>query len=178
MIQRTVIMTYLFRSLLTLLRTFYSLAGDILPDLHKWTPTHQFIKLLQDQHRLLRNYTQNIDNVEANAGIRPEKLVQCHGSWATATCRKCKYQVPGESIFDDIRAQKISECPKCIDDLRLPKPNGSLKRKRSANGTRGKRKPGSSDDDDVDDDMPQPGVMKVAPPFFFSSACREVVCVC
>jgi len=81
-------------------RTFYALAGDIVPDLEKWTPTHEFIRLLQDKDKLLTNYTQNIDNVEAHAGIRKEKLIQCHGSWATATCRKCKFKVPGEDIFD------------------------------------------------------------------------------
>lgn len=85
--------------------------------------------------------------------------MQCHGSWATATCRKCKYQVPGERIFDDIRAQKISECPSCVKELSLPRPG--LKRKRISNSARGKRRQGSDDDDDIDDDMPQPGVMKV-----------------
>jgi NAD-dependent histone deacetylase SIR2 len=87
-------------------RIFYQLAGDIVPDLKKWTPTHQFIRLLQDKDKLLTNYTQNIDNVEANAGIRKDKLIQCHGSWATATCRKCKFNVPGEDIFPAVRAMK------------------------------------------------------------------------
>lgn len=72
---------------------FYQFAGETLPDFKEWTPTHQFIKLLQDKGKLLRNYTQNIDNIESNAGVLPEKLVQCHGSWATATCRKCKHKV-------------------------------------------------------------------------------------
>lgn len=142
--------------------TFYELAGDILPDLHRWTPTHQFIRVIQDKGKLLRNYTQNIDNIESHAGIIPEKLIQCHGSWATATCRKCKQQVPGEQIFNDVRAKKVSHCKTCGE---LDVPQGQ-KRKRSPNGMakRKKRKEGEFDDDDDSDgkyDVVQPGVMKV-----------------
>jgi len=146
-------------------KTFYTLAGDILPDLKKWTPTHEFIRLLQDKGKLLTNYTQNIDNVESHAGIRKDKLIQCHGSWATATCRKCRYRIPGEDIFDDIRAQRIAECKKCIHEIATQKPG--MKRKRSSNGHK-KRRPGGDDDDDSDGayDIPQPGVMKPDITFF------------
>ncbi|TID21545.1 SIR2-domain-containing protein [Venturia nashicola] len=148
--------------------TFYALAGDILPDLHRWTPTHQFIRLIQDKGKLLRNYTQNIDNIESHAGIVPEKLIQCHGSWATATCRKCKHQVPGEQLFDDVRAKQVSLCKKC-GELEVP-PQGQ-KRKRSPNSLtkRKKRKEGEFDDDDDSDgkyDIVQPGVMKPDITFF------------
>lgn len=145
--------------------TFYTLAGDILPDLKKWTPTHEFIRLLQDKGKLLTNYTQNIDNIESHAGIRKDKLVQCHGSWATATCRKCGYQIPGDEIFEEIRAQKIAECKECIQRLANQQPG--RKRKRSSNGHK-KRKPGADDDDDSDGayDIPQPGVMKPDITFF------------
>ena len=101
---------------------FYSLAGEILPDQQRYTPTHAFIKLLQDKGKLQTNYTQNIDNLEEVgderyhlctlhttladilllqlAGVDRSKLIQCHGSFATASCRKCKFQVPGHEIFD------------------------------------------------------------------------------
>ena len=147
-------------------RIFYQLAGDIVPDLKKWTPTHQFIRLLQDKDKLLTNYTQNIDNVEANAGIRKDKLIQCHGSWATATCRKCKYNVPGEDIFPAVRAMKPAECKRCVDDIAAQKQG--KKRKRASNG-QGARKKRSSDEDSESDgafDIPQPGVMKPDITFF------------
>ena len=147
-------------------RTFYALAGDIIPDLEKWTPTHEFIRLLQDKDKLLTNYTQNIDNVEAHAGIRKENLIQCHGSWAMATCRKCKYKVPGEDIFDSVRAQKPAECKKCLDDIAAQQPG--KKRKRAANGG-GSRKKRSSDEDSESDgayDIPEPGIMKPDITFF------------
>jgi len=147
-------------------RTFYALAGDIIPDLDKWTPTHEFIRLLQDKGKLLTNYTQNIDNVEANAGILKAKLIQCHGSWATATCRKCKYNVPGEDIFDAVRAQKPAECNKCKEDMAARKP--TLKRKRASNGSGSKKKRSSDEDSESDGayDIPQPGVMKPDITFF------------
>ncbi|KAI6812835.1 SIR2-domain-containing protein [Hortaea werneckii] len=71
---------------------FYSLAGEILPDQQRYTPTHAFIKLLQDKGKLQTNYTQNIDNLE-------EVLIAC------------KFQVPGHEIFDQNMA-KLPPPPK------------------------------------------------------------------
>ncbi|KAF2018569.1 SIR2-domain-containing protein [Aaosphaeria arxii CBS 175.79] len=150
-------------------KVFYTLAGDILPDLKKWTPTHEFIRLLQDKDKLLTNYTQNIDNVESHAGIRRDKLIQCHGSWATATCRKCKYRIPGEDIFGDIRNHTPAECKNCLKEIALQGDRPGMKRKRSSNGN-GSRKRRKSDESDSDDDgqydIPQPGIMKPDITFF------------
>lgn len=141
---------------------FFSIAKDILPTEKKYSPTHGFIKLLQDHGKLLTNYTQNIDNIEANAGVLAEKMVQCHGSFANATCVKCNFKVPGDAIFDDIREGKIPECKACIQSIEQEalKPQG-LKRKRSSNGTQKDRKEESSDEEDYE--IPTPGVMKVSP---------------
>lgn len=95
---------------------FYSIAYMILPPEHSFTPLHGFIKLLQDKGKLLRNYTQNIDNLEANAGVTPEKLVQCHGSFATASCVTCKYKIPGETLYPNLRSKKIAYCPFCENE--------------------------------------------------------------
>lgn len=35
------------------------------------------------------------------------------GSFATASCTRCKYQVKADDIREDIFAQKIPLCPKC-----------------------------------------------------------------
>ena len=51
------------------------------------TKTHAFLKSLQDRNKLLRVYTQNIDGLERKAGI--ERLIECHGSFATASCIEC-----------------------------------------------------------------------------------------
>lgn len=143
---------------------FYSIAKDILPTEKKYSPTHGFIRLLQDKGKLLTNYTQNIDNIEANAGMLPEKIVQCHGSFATATCLKCQYKVSGDEILEEIKGGIVPECASCRKRIAEDalKPQG-MKRKRSANGIQRDRK--ESDDDKSDDedyDIPTPGVMKVS----------------
>lgn len=95
---------------------FYSIAHMILPPDNIYAPLHKFIRLLQDKGKLLRNYTQNIDNLEANAGIRPDKMIQCHGSFAFATCVTCGYQVPGEALYATIRNKEIAYCPRCAKE--------------------------------------------------------------
>jgi len=146
---------------------FFGVAKDILPDISRYTPTHKFIYMLQERNKLLTNYSQNIDNIEANAGIRPEKLIQCHGSFATATCVECKYQVPGETIFEDIRNGNIPRCDRCISQQRAALKPAAMKRKRSANGLDKKKRRGSSDeDDDTEYNLPEAGVMKPDITFF------------
>ncbi|KAF2172271.1 hypothetical protein M409DRAFT_17505 [Zasmidium cellare ATCC 36951] len=141
---------------------FFSLARDILPNLQRVSPTHAFIRLLQDKDRLQTNYTQNIDNLEALAGIDENRLIQCHGSFATATCRKCKFKVKGTEIFDDIRAERIARCKRCAQEIERKKDAPPpLKRNKSASRNRY-----SDDDEDEDDDIPEPGVMKPDITFF------------
>src|SRR6185295_6862888 len=85
--------------------------------------------------------------------------------WATATCRKCKYNVPGEQIFDDVRKQTPAHCPQCVQELATAKPG--MKRKRSSNGSKKRRAPGHEDSDsDGAYDLPQPGIMKPDITFF------------
>ncbi|RCK63646.1 NAD-dependent protein deacetylase HST1 [Candida viswanathii] len=92
---------------------FYSIAHMILPPEKMFSPMHSFIKVLETQGKLLRNYTQNIDNLESYAGIRKSKLVQCHGSFATASCVTCGFKINGEDIFEKIRAKEIPLCLLC-----------------------------------------------------------------
>ena len=140
------------------LRHFYQLAKEILPVTDRCSPTHAFIRLLQDKQKLLTNYTQNIDNIEAYAGIDPERLIQCHGSWATASCRKCNTEVQGDVIFEDVRQQRVSYCQTCLDIIE----NQPRKRKRTSNGKSKSRSSHSDSEDDGRYDVPQPGVMKVS----------------
>ncbi len=140
-------------------KQFYSLAHDLLPPKGRFTPTHQFIRLLQDKGVLLRNYTQNIDNVEAAAGIAPDKMIHCHGSWATATCRICAKTVPGDVIFPNITRGEVAYCQYC-------KAVGGTKRKRPDAPQRPRKRRANDEfaDDDDDDDLPEVGVMKVCVP--------------
>jgi NAD-dependent histone deacetylase SIR2 len=142
---------------------FYRVAKDILPSTESFSPTHAFIRLLQQNGLLLTNYTQNIDNIELKAGILPEKLIQCHGSFGTASCIKCQYRVPGESIFPQIRAGEIPRCTRCLQTLRATKGSVGMKRKRSKNGGTKKRSRNydyDSDNSNEDDDIVEAGIMK------------------
>lgn len=151
---------------------FYMVAKDIMPDHKRFTPTHAFIKLLQDKDKLLTNYSQNIDNIESVAGVRSDKLIQCHGSFATASCTKCGHKVPGEQIFPEIRDGMIPRCKKCIQILKISDPS-AMKRKRSKNRTDAKKKSrksrdfeDSSEEDEGQYDLPLAGVMKPDITFF------------
>jgi len=65
---------------------FYDLAKELWPTGKQYPPTdaHYFIKLLEQQGRLLRCYTQNIDMLEQLAGLSDEKVVAAHGNFAKA----------------------------------------------------------------------------------------------
>ena len=59
----------------------------------KPTPTHCFIKLLDEKEVLMRNYTQNIDGLEVIAGVDEECVVECHGHYRSARCADCEKKV-------------------------------------------------------------------------------------
>lgn len=109
---------------------FYQFAKALYPGQYKPTIGHKFIKCIEDHEKLLRNYSQNIDTLEKQAGIK--RVIECHGSFAKATCTNCKYEVDCDMIRDDIMGQKVPLCPRCHktendiapeDGLGVMKPN-------------------------------------------------------
>eukprot|EP00088_Acartia_fossae_P063992 TRINITY_DN7849_c0_g1_i11.p1 TRINITY_DN7849_c0_g1~~TRINITY_DN7849_c0_g1_i11.p1 ORF type:complete len:645 (-),score=148.26 TRINITY_DN7849_c0_g1_i11:618-2552(-) len=96
-------------------RPFFKFAKEIYPGQFTPSPCHRFIHCLEREGKLLRNYTQNIDTLEQVAGI--SRVVQCHGSFATASCTICRQKQEAHTIREDIMEQKIPLCPKC------PSPN-------------------------------------------------------
>ncbi|KAF2717539.1 SIR2-domain-containing protein [Polychaeton citri CBS 116435] len=137
---------------------FYQVAHEILPKSKDFSPTHGFIRLLQDKGKLQTDYTQNIDNLEAAAGIDGSRLIQCHGSFASATCRKCGYKVKGEVIFDDIRKRQVPFCKKCRADIHQRRENAPKKR--------GPSKQTHDWDGSESESDEEPGVMKPDITFF------------
>ncbi|KAK4198622.1 DHS-like NAD/FAD-binding domain-containing protein [Triangularia verruculosa] len=129
---------------------FYSVAKDILPSENRWTPTHQFIRMLDDRGKLLTNYTQNIDNLESKAGISPDKLIQCHGSFATASCVKCGGKVIGESIFAEIKAGRIPRCKVCPTLASSSSSRSQSKKRKTINSSQNKRRRATGQDFDRD----------------------------
>ncbi|KAI1793493.1 SIR2-domain-containing protein [Ganoderma leucocontextum] len=138
---------------------FYSFASKIYPSNFIPSPCHRFIKLIEEKGKLLRNYTQNIDTLETLAGV--QRVVQCHGSFATASCINCRVRVPGSEIADDITNQQVPICKVC----NIPQPPVSTK---SGKKKAKKRKDGW--DSDASDEPEPPlypsGIMKPDITFF------------
>ncbi|KAL2769706.1 NAD-dependent protein deacetylase sirtuin-1 isoform c [Daubentonia madagascariensis] len=95
---------------------------EIYPGQFQPSLCHKFIALSDKEGKLLRNYTQNIDTLEQVAGI--QRIIQCHGSFATASCLICKYKVDCEAVRGDIFNQIVPRCPRCPADepLAIMKP--------------------------------------------------------
>ncbi|XP_050814268.1 NAD-dependent protein deacetylase sirtuin-1 isoform X3 [Gopherus flavomarginatus] len=89
-------------------RPFFKFAKEIYPGQFQPSLCHKFIALMDKEGKLLRNYTQNIDTLEQVAGI--QRIIQCHGSFATASCLICKYKVDCEAVRGDIFNQGQLQC--------------------------------------------------------------------
>lgn len=94
-------------------KPFFTLAKELYPGNYRPNATHYFFRLLHDKGLLLRLYTQNIDGLERVAGIPPAKLVEAHGTFATATCTVCHNQFPSQDFWTDVLADRIPHCPVC-----------------------------------------------------------------
>uniref|UniRef100_A0A2K6Q991 Sirtuin 3 n=1 Tax=Rhinopithecus roxellana TaxID=61622 RepID=A0A2K6Q991_RHIRO len=79
-------------------KPFFALAKELYPGNYKPNITHYFLRLLHDKGLLLRLYTQNIDGLERVSGIPASKLVEAHGTFASATCTVCRRPFPGEDF--------------------------------------------------------------------------------
>ncbi|EIW59796.1 SIR2-domain-containing protein [Trametes versicolor FP-101664 SS1] len=138
---------------------FYSFASKIYPSNFIPSPCHRFIKLIEDKGKLLRNYTQNIDTLETLAGV--QRVVQCHGSFATASCIHCRARVPGSAIADDIMSQRVPLCTLCNAA------NAPAAVPVKAGKKKGKKKKEGWDSDASDEPEPPaypPGIMKASWP--------------
>ncbi|NWS73621.1 SIR3 deacetylase, partial [Crotophaga sulcirostris] len=94
-------------------KPFFTLAKELYPGSYRPNYAHYFLRLLHEKGLLLRLYTQNIDGLERVAGIPPDKLVEAHGTFATATCTVCRRNFPGEEFRGDVLADKVPHCPVC-----------------------------------------------------------------
>ncbi|KAL5536882.1 SIR2 [Sanghuangporus sanghuang] len=115
--------------------------------------------------KLLRNYTQNIDGLEAKACI--SRVYQCHGSFATARCINCRVTVPGDLIRDDLLAQRVPLCTSCNSEEDL-KPKKVRRRKKKK-----KRNDGWESDDAEELSPLPPGIMKPGITFFGEKLSRN-----
>lgn len=76
----------------------------------KPTSTHEFIKKLNDKGKLLKCYTQNIDGLERDCGLRAEfnceewndtNVIQLHGDLHQLCCNSCKHPYRWDEIYTE-----------------------------------------------------------------------------
>lgn len=96
-------------------KPFFALAKELYPS-GKYRPCHPhyFVRLLHQKGLLLRMYTQNIDGLERIAGIPAEKLVEAHGTFATASCTRCGKKYDPKDFRKKLFSGVI---PRCMSDL-------------------------------------------------------------
>ncbi|XP_066108623.1 NAD-dependent protein deacetylase sirtuin-3-like isoform X3 [Saccopteryx bilineata] len=94
-------------------KPFFTWARDMFPGSYRPNVIHYFLRLLHDKGLLLRLYTQNIDGLERASGIPDSKLVEAHGSFASATCTVCLRNFPGEDFWAAVRGGSIPRCAVC-----------------------------------------------------------------
>ena len=91
------------------------------------TPTHRFLKNLEDQTRLLRCYTQNIDGMEerldmscdlednGKASVAP-RVVRLHGDLNSLKCTLCKSKyIFSQCDIDCFKGGSAPACPNCCE---------------------------------------------------------------
>jgi len=66
---------------------------------------------------LLKYFTQNVDSLEENLNISPDKIAHAHGTISTAKCLGCDWICPKEKMLDHfwnkIEKDEIPKCPTC-----------------------------------------------------------------
>ena len=96
-------------------KPFYNIVFELYPKVKnaKPTTTHQFISKLNENRKLLKHYTQNVDGLDRLAGLPDDKLVEAHGHIKTGTCLYCKKQYEMSYIEKFIIKKEIPTCIKC-----------------------------------------------------------------
>eukprot|EP00804_Cyclotella_cryptica_P005767 CCRYP_000090-RA/>CCRYP_000090-RA protein AED:0.05 eAED:0.05 QI:192/1/1/1/1/1/4/798/354 len=103
-------------------KPFVTLAKEIWPGVkYRPTLTHCFFKLLEEKGLLKRVYTQNIDGLEAVAGVNPDKLVECHGHFRSASCIACRTRYDANLCKTSMLEK--GEAPSCNNCGGLIKPD-------------------------------------------------------
>ena len=87
---------------------FFHLAGRLLPGAYAPTEGHQFIADLERAGKLLRLFTQNIDGLDRMAGTT--RVVECHGSFHSATCLACGRKYPLAEYREPVLRQEVPRC--------------------------------------------------------------------
>ena len=128
----------------------------------RFSKTHAFLALLQAKDKLLTNYTQNIDGLEYASGVKAKNIIQCHGSWDTATCLTCQKTISAKKYLPIVFEEGYPRCKCAGNDLakgRTPLKKKIKKRKRAVYE-------GDSDHDSDDGTKMPKGLLKPDITFF------------
>lgn len=72
----------------------------------EWKATlfHRFVELLDKKGKLLRHFTQNIDGLDYQTSVEPDRVIPCHGTVGRAACEVCKAPVDFDDYCGRVRA--------------------------------------------------------------------------
>lgn len=80
------------------------------------TPTHHLLKILKDNKKLLRCYTQNIDGLEYRVGLTECDAVQLHGDLHKLRCTNCHELYEWNDVYhNEMLEGSAPACLKCAD---------------------------------------------------------------
>ena len=117
---------------------FYTFISQLKQSINSAVPsqTHRFIKTLDTKKKLLRSYTQNIDGLEARAGllgsssqeakangkgkskirVKDVRNVQLHGDIHRVRCNFCAADFPCSDLHLESFNEGIPpDCPECLE---------------------------------------------------------------
>lgn len=94
-------------------RPFLVLAKELYPGNYKPNLVHNFLSMLSEKGVLRRVYTQNIDGMERLAGVPDELIVEAHGTFATASCVRCRRLEDPAKVRQLIFNGQIPRCQRC-----------------------------------------------------------------
>ena len=94
-------------------RLYHTTPAAHSPNRLSLSKSHLFLRKLEEKRKLQRVYTQNIDSLEAKAGIK--KVVYCHGSMDTCKCLSCKACSDTSSYARQIAKQQVLRCKRKLD---------------------------------------------------------------
>jgi len=144
-------------------RPFFLTAKELYPGQFEPSLSHKFIRKLESRGHLLRNYSQNIDTLETIAGI--QKVTMCHGSFATASCIRCKHKVDADAIKAQVLLGEVPFCTVCSSPEEISKIKFPIQSSPQSPAHIGPHRRPAYDVDDDDDEIfpPLPASLPVPP---------------
>lgn len=97
----------------------------------RYSSAHALLAMLQSRGALLTNYTQNIDGLEFAAGVKKDYVIQCHGSWDTASCITCGKTISARKYLPIVHENGRPMCKCAGSELSNVSPVKPLLKKRA-----------------------------------------------